>query len=76
MNTQIAIFKKKLNHFPDKEVERIIDAALWAKDLHKDQKRASGEPYFIHPLKVAEFLVDMKMDSDSVIAALLHPLQL
>ena len=72
MNTQIAIFKKKLNHFPDKEVERIIDAALWAKDLHKDQKRASGEPYFIHPLKVAEFLVDMKMDSDSVIAALLH----
>ncbi len=72
MNTQIDSFKKKLTHFPEKEVERIISAAIWAKELHKDQKRASGEPYFIHPLKVAEFLVDMKMDADSIIAALLH----
>ncbi len=72
MNTKIDSFRKKLSHFPEKEVERIIDAAQWAKELHKDQKRASGEPYFIHPLKVAEFLVEMKMDSDSIIAALLH----
>ncbi len=72
MQTKIESFKAKLSQFSPKEVERIISAAEWAKELHKDQKRASGEPYFIHPLKVAEFLVDMKMDTDSIIAALLH----
>ncbi len=74
MQTKIKLFKEKLTHsrYSAKEIERISSAAEWAKDLHRDQKRASGEPYFIHPLKVAEFLVDMKMDADSIIAALLH----
>ena len=39
---------------------------------HGDQKRASGEPFFIHPLKVAEFLIDFGMDHETVIAAILH----
>ncbi len=74
MQSKIDIFREKLNtsQYAPKEVDRIISAAEWAKDLHRDQKRASGEPYFIHPLKVADFLVDMKMDADSIIAALLH----
>jgi GTP pyrophosphokinase len=39
---------------------------------HEGQMRASGEPYIIHPLEVAEVLVEMKLDSTAVAAALLH----
>ncbi len=49
-----------------------MKAVLWAQTKHGDQKRASGEPFFIHPLTVAEFLVDLGMDYETVIAALLH----
>jgi GTP diphosphokinase / guanosine-3',5'-bis(diphosphate) 3'-diphosphatase len=72
MLNRIEKFKQKLKRYTEKEQERIIDAATWAKDLHSDQQRASGEPYFIHPLQVAEILIDMQLDSDAVIAALLH----
>ena len=72
MRNQLEIFKTKLSSLTEKEQTKILDAANWAKELHKDQKRASGEPYFIHPLRVAEILLDMKMDSDTIISALLH----
>ncbi len=72
MRNQLEIFKSKLSGFSDKEQVKIMDAAEWAKDLHKDQNRASGEPYFIHPLRVAEILIDMNMDPDTIISALLH----
>ena len=36
------------------------------------QTRASGEPYIVHPLEVAEVLVEMKLDATAVAAALLH----
>ncbi len=49
-----------------------MKAALWAENKHGDQKRASGEPFFIHPLKVADFLVEFGMDHETIIAALLH----
>ncbi len=65
-------FTHKLEGYPQEEQERIIRAAHWSKDLHGIQKRASGEPYFVHPLYVAEMLVDMQMDPDTVIAGLLH----
>jgi GTP pyrophosphokinase len=44
----------------------------WAEDLHRDQKRASGEPYIIHPVQVAAILSELKMDCATVIAGLLH----
>ena len=72
MQNRIEIFKQKLNRYTERERENIIEAALWAKELHEKQKRASGEPYFIHPLKVAEILVDMQLDYEAVVAALLH----
>jgi len=72
MRNQLEIFKSKLSNLSEKEQSKIMDAAKWAKDLHKDQKRASGEPYFIHPLRVAEILIDMNMDPDTIISALLH----
>ncbi|MFP4490389.1 MAG: RelA/SpoT family protein [Spirochaetaceae bacterium] len=72
MLNRIEKFKKKLNTYGEKEKALILEAAYWAKELHSDQKRASGEPFFIHPLQVAEILVDMQLDSEAVIAALLH----
>ncbi|MFO7849875.1 MAG: bifunctional (p)ppGpp synthetase/guanosine-3',5'-bis(diphosphate) 3'-pyrophosphohydrolase [Spirochaetia bacterium] len=72
MLNKIEKFKKKLTTYGEREQEKILEAAYWAKELHSDQKRASGEPFFIHPLQVAEILVDMKLDSEAVIAALLH----
>ena len=72
MLNRIEKFKQKLNRYTQKERKTIVEAAGWAKELHQQQKRASGEPYFIHPLKVAEILVDMQLDCEAVIAALLH----
>jgi GTP pyrophosphokinase len=72
MVEKIEHFAQKLGGYPEEERVRILDAAEWARSLHEDQLRASGEPYFIHPLQVAEILVELRMDYQSVIAALLH----
>jgi GTP pyrophosphokinase len=72
MVEKIVHFAQKLSVYPEEERDRILDAAEWARSLHESQLRASGEPYFIHPLQVAEILVDLRMDYQSVIAALLH----
>ena len=52
--------------------ERIRAAYQLAVEKHGDQKRSSGEPYIIHPLSVAAILVGLGMDSESVMAGLLH----
>jgi len=52
--------------------ERIRQAFELAQKAHEGQLRKSGEPFVIHPLAVAETLVDASMDVDCVIAALLH----
>jgi GTP pyrophosphokinase len=51
------------------ELEYAID---FATEKHKGQKRKSGEPYIIHPLGVADILIEWGMDPDTVIAGLLH----
>ena len=52
--------------------EKIISAYHFANDAHEGQKRKSGEPYIIHPIAVAKILVEMGMDTDTIVAALLH----
>ncbi|MBQ1808716.1 MAG: HD domain-containing protein, partial [Selenomonas sp.] len=44
----------------------------FAAERHEGQKRRSGEPYIIHPLAVASYLVDLGMDDQCICAALLH----
>jgi GTP diphosphokinase / guanosine-3',5'-bis(diphosphate) 3'-diphosphatase len=72
MEDLIKQFEKKLLRYTPAERLKILKAAAWSEELHMHQQRASGEPYIIHPLKVAEILVDMEMDAQTVIAALLH----
>lgn len=43
-----------------------------AKNMHNDQLRKSGEPYFVHPVNVAFILVELNMDQEAIIAGLLH----
>ena len=54
------------------DMERIGAAYELAQRAHEGQKRMSGEPYISHPLNVAEILVQLGMDTDSICAALLH----
>ncbi len=72
MEDLILRLEKRLTRYKESERKNIIKAARWSEELHKGQHRASGEPYIIHPLKVAEILIDLEMDSKTVIAALLH----
>lgn len=74
MDSLVVQFEKRLKRFTPEERRKLIKAANLSETLHHDQKRASGEPYFIHPMKVAEILVDMEMDCETVAAALLHDL--
>ena len=52
--------------------EMLIKAYNYAKEAHANQKRASGEPYFIHPCEVADILIDLGLDAATIAAALLH----
>lgn len=52
--------------------EKIKLAYNFADELHKGQLRRSGDPYITHPLSVAEVVVELQLDTDSVCAALLH----
>ncbi len=52
---------------------RIVEKAYdYAKKMHEGQTRASGEPYYTHPVEVASILADMKMDPGTIITAILH----
>lgn len=57
---------------PEEEVYQILRAFDFAHQAHQGQTRQSGEPYFLHPLEVAEILSDLEMDTASIVAALLH----
>ena len=50
----------------------LLKAYEYAKEAHANQKRASGEPYFIHPCAVADILMDLGLDGATIAAALLH----
>jgi guanosine-3',5'-bis(diphosphate) 3'-pyrophosphohydrolase len=65
-------FTDTLTAYPAEERARIRSAVEWARDLHGGQNRESGEPFLMHPLAVALILVGLRLDADTVIAAVLH----
>ncbi len=66
------IIEKVQNNHPNADVELIRRAYLFSALHHRGQKRASGEPYLVHPLAVADILADMRLDDHSVATGLLH----
>lgn len=66
-------FEKKIKIlYTEEQRQKIYSALAWAGKLHAGQKRATGEPFLVHPVKVAEFLCDLRMDYETIIAGLLH----
>jgi len=57
---------------PGDDLEIIRKAWAFCMQQHEGQKRASGEPYIIHPLEVGQVLAELKMDSTAIAAGLLH----
>ncbi|MGN0893966.1 MAG: bifunctional GTP diphosphokinase/guanosine-3',5'-bis pyrophosphate 3'-pyrophosphohydrolase [Succinivibrio sp.] len=60
------------SYLPESAIKTIDRTFFVADFAHKDQKRASGEPYIIHPIAVATVIAQMHLDVESVQAALLH----
>src|SRR5215471_19217224 len=54
------------------DLEIVKKAYDYSLRVHAGQTRASGEPYLVHPLAVAQVLAEMKMDPVSIVAGLLH----
>lgn len=60
------------SYLPQADCEDVTKAYHAAEEAHKEQHRVSGEPYILHPLAVAQILADMKIDTTTITAALLH----
>lgn len=57
---------------PDANIAQVEAAIDFARTMHEGQTRASGEPYYTHPVEVAGILADMKMDTATIVTAILH----
>ncbi len=67
-----AFLEKAASLFDADACEAIRRAVEFAKAAHEGQKRDSGEPYLIHPLAVADMLLDMNLNPSAIVAGLLH----
>ena len=66
------ILDKIEEYNPDGDLDIIDRAYVYSARVHEGQVRLSGEPYLSHPLEVASILADMRLDVESIAAALLH----
>src|ERR1700675_4277222 len=66
------LLEKVRAYSPDTDVELLRRAYVFSAFENRGQVRHSGEPYLIHPLAVADFLADMKVEAGAVAAGVLH----
>lgn len=72
-NSDIKRLLEKLEKTGKKyDIDKIVRAYDYAKELHHGQFRVSGDPYISHPIAVAEIVAGLELDTDSICAALLH----
>ncbi|MDR1430197.1 MAG: RelA/SpoT family protein [Spirochaetaceae bacterium] len=72
MDKYAAEFSEKTQIYEPEERKRVNEALLLAQELLRGRERASGEPAIVHPIAVASILAELKLDSDTICAALLH----
>ncbi len=72
MMRQYELVEKVKHYAPDADEDRLNRAYVFAMQAHGNQKRASGAPYFTHPLEVAGILTDLRADDITIVAAILH----
>ena len=67
-----ALEDKIKSYNPSLDAQRLFNAFTFADNAHSGQLRKDGSPYITHPLAVAEIVAELELDTDSIIAALLH----
>ena len=72
MLRQFELVERVRSYDPDVDEEGLDRAYVFAVKMHGSQKRASGDPYFSHPVEVAGILTEYKLDYASIVTALLH----
>jgi GTP diphosphokinase / guanosine-3',5'-bis(diphosphate) 3'-diphosphatase len=72
MMRQYELVERVRSYNPKTDEDLLNRAYVYAMKAHGEQKRASGDPYFTHPLEVAAILTDLKLDDATIAAALLH----
>ena len=72
MLRQYELVERVKAYEPDADEALLNRAYVYTVQKHGSQKRASGDPYFSHPIEVAGLMTDLKLDQDTVITALLH----
>jgi (p)ppGpp synthase/HD superfamily hydrolase len=69
---QYELVEKVRAYDPDADEGLINRAYVFSMKAHGDQQRASGDPYFSHPIEVAGILTDLKLDDQPFVTAILH----
>src|SRR6266446_6532535 len=72
MMRQYELVERVQKYDPSADEALLNRAYVYAMQAHGHQKRASGDPYFSHPLEVAAILTELKLDDATIAAALLH----
>ncbi|MGE5158814.1 MAG: RelA/SpoT family protein [Gemmatimonas sp.] len=72
MMRQYDLVERVRSYNPDTNEDLLNRAYVYAMKAHGSQTRASGDPYFSHPLEVAAILTDLRLDDATIVAALLH----
>ncbi|MCG8359006.1 MAG: bifunctional (p)ppGpp synthetase/guanosine-3',5'-bis(diphosphate) 3'-pyrophosphohydrolase [Kiloniellales bacterium] len=72
MIRQFELVERVKSYDPGVDEDALNRAYVYAMKQHGSQTRASGDPYFSHPIEVAGILTDLKLDGNSIITALLH----
>jgi RelA/SpoT family (p)ppGpp synthetase len=72
MLRQYELVDRVLSYDPRADEALINRAYVYAMKMHGSQKRASGDPYFSHPIEVAGILTELKLDTATIVTAILH----
>jgi (p)ppGpp synthase/HD superfamily hydrolase len=69
---QYELLEKVRAYDPDADEAMINRAYVFSMKAHGSQKRASGDPYYSHPIEVAGILTDLHLDDETIVTAILH----
>lgn len=72
MLRQYELVERVLSYEPEADEAMLNRAYVYTVQKHGSQKRASGDPYFSHPVEVAGLMTELKLDQETIITALLH----
>ena len=72
MMRQFELVDRVTSYDPKADEDLLNRAYVFATKMHGDQKRASGDPYFSHPVEVAGILTDLRLDTQTIATGLLH----